>query len=159
MRTEAELNALRKVNLGSGINQGAEYINVDLRAECEPDVVADVRKLPFPDGRFDYVYSSHTLEHISHLETRETIKEWLRVLTRAGMIKINVPNLLYAVENIDKDYGTALCVMYGAQDYELNFHKTGFTPNYLKMLLEEQGVEVTKVFTGGYDLVVEGVKK
>lgn len=150
---------MRRVNLGSGDNQAPEYINVDLRAECSPDLICDVRKLPFEDGRFDYVFSSHTLEHISYRETRETLTEWLRVLSRGGVIKIIVPNILVAIRSVDSDYGSALGILYGSQDYELNYHKTAFSPSYLKGLLEEQGVEVVKVFEGGYDLVVEGVKK
>lgn len=160
MRTEEELSKLQKINLGSGENQAPEYINVDLRADCKPDLVCDVRKLPFEDERFNMVFSSHTLEHISYLETRATLKEWVRILKRAGVIKIIVPNIKEAMKYVETEYyGTTLGILYGGQDYDLNFHKTAFSPSYLKGLLEEQGIEVITVFEGGYDLVVEGVKK
>lgn len=46
--------------------------------------------LPFPDNSQDYVYSSHTLEHITDYQT--SIKEWLRVTKKGGYIITVVPH-------------------------------------------------------------------
>jgi SAM-dependent methyltransferase len=43
-----------------------------------------------PDGYYDYLYSSHTLEHIS--DYKENIREWLRVVKSGGFIITVVPH-------------------------------------------------------------------
>ena len=157
-----DISSLRAVNLGAGDNKTPEQVTVDLRAETNPDIVADVSEpLPFPDGRFDEVYSSHTLEHISWQKTRAALKEWVRILAPGGTIKIIVPNIAVAAQYFEQPqyYGTSIGILYGAQDYEWNYHKTGFVDHYLKMLLEEQGIEVHTIEKGGYDLIEVGRKK
>lgn len=50
----------------------------------------DARNLPFPDGKFDWVYSSHTLEDFAEPEI--VLTEWLRVLKPGGTIALYVPH-------------------------------------------------------------------
>lgn len=53
------------------------------------DVRADLTDLPFPDGRFDVVLSSHVLEHIR--DDGAAIAELARVLRPGGWAAIMVP--------------------------------------------------------------------
>src|SRR5665647_453019 len=53
------------------------------------DVVADGGKLPFKDGQYDYVISSHVIEHF--FDPIAVIKEWLRVIKSGGYIFIIAP--------------------------------------------------------------------
>lgn len=46
--------------------------------------------LPFPSGQFDYVYSSHCLEHV--LKPFECLREWHRVLKDGGYLIVVVPH-------------------------------------------------------------------
>lgn len=46
--------------------------------------------LPFPNESMDYIYSSHTLEHIS--DYKATILEWFRVVKKNGFIVTVVPH-------------------------------------------------------------------
>ena len=39
-----------------------ESIGVDIRKTEKVDIIADARQLPFKDGCFDHVYSSHLIE-------------------------------------------------------------------------------------------------
>jgi SAM-dependent methyltransferase len=48
------------------------------------DVVADGGNLPFKDGEWDFVVSSHCLEH--NWNTIGAIKEWLRVVRDGGFV-------------------------------------------------------------------------
>lgn len=153
---------LTKVNLGCGNDATPDYLNVDIRENTLADVVADVRKLPFSDGRFDEVFSCDCLEHISHRDTHDTLTEWVRVLSIGGKITIIVPNIMKAFKILgdnNPDYGAVINILYGAQDYELNCHKMGFTPKYLAELLEQHGIEVDRIEESGLHIKIKGTKR
>jgi SAM-dependent methyltransferase len=50
----------------------------------------DGKTIPVPDEFYDYVYSSHTLEHIENY--KQTINEWMRVVKPGGYIITVVPH-------------------------------------------------------------------
>lgn len=50
----------------------------------------DGLNIPKPDGYYDYLYSSHTLEHI--VDFGATLKEWYRVVKENGHLVIVVPH-------------------------------------------------------------------
>jgi SAM-dependent methyltransferase len=82
--------------------EAPELVTVDL---AEPaDVIADVRRLPFEDGRFELALCVSTLEHIGRdntvygvEDTRDddghaaALRELLRVLTDHGRLLLSVP--------------------------------------------------------------------
>lgn len=43
-----------------------------------------------PDGKYDFVYSSHVLEHVENAEI--TLKNWFRVLKKGGYLLIYIPH-------------------------------------------------------------------
>lgn len=63
------------------------------------DVVADASKLPFPDKSYDFVISSHVLEHL--WDPIEAIQEWKRVATKYLFITVPRKDLTF-----DKDKDT-----------------------------------------------------
>lgn len=50
----------------------------------------DGKILPFEDGQFDYIYSSHCLEHVDN--EIDTITEWFRVIKTHGHLVLVVPH-------------------------------------------------------------------
>ena len=46
--------------------------------------------IPVPDGHYDYLYASHTLEHISN--PGAAVLEWHRVVRKGGYLVIVVPH-------------------------------------------------------------------
>ncbi len=54
------------------------------------DVVAEGDKLPFKDNEWDFVISSHALEHV--WDTIGALKEWIRVVKPGGFIFTIFPN-------------------------------------------------------------------
>lgn len=160
IREPQELEKLTAINIGCGSDQASQYINVDIRDDVNADLVCDCHALPFPDERFELVFSSHCLEHFSHRETRTILTEWLRVLKKGGMLKLILPDIDVAFKSGQAgDYGTMIGVLYGAQDYPTNFHYMGFNEDYLRKILTEIGIEITNVHKGGYEMIVTGVKK
>lgn len=56
-----------------------------------PNLVMDCARLPiFGDRVFDFVYSSHLLEHI--VDTEATLREWVRVLDVDGYLVLYLPH-------------------------------------------------------------------
>lgn len=54
-----------------------------------PDYIAEGDDLPFEDNTWDYVLSSHVIEHF--FDPIKTIKEWFRVIKPGGYIYIIAP--------------------------------------------------------------------
>ena len=129
--------------------QGAAVFGVDI---SEPTVrqaraafsdgglratVADVRSLPYRDGRFDAIYSMGTIEHFRDPET--ALREMHRVLRPGGRAVVGVPNrwdpflrpLLASALQAARLYG------YG---YERSFSRRA-----LRRMLETAGFEVVEL--------------
>lgn len=57
----------------------------------KPDVIADASKLDiFGSASMDWVYSSHTLEHVEDMEA--TLKEWWRIIRPGGHLVMYLPH-------------------------------------------------------------------
>ena len=75
-------------------------------------------------------------------ETDKIIKEWARVLKMEGIIEFRVPNLADICKRyIDgkHDAKHTSWLLYGAQDYQGNFHYVAFDRKWLKTILESLG--------------------
>lgn len=83
-----------KLNLGCGLKKfvGDGWVNVDAYDSCEPDVVWDLNKTPFPweTGSIDHIYMSHILEHIPNWW--DAFTECARILKPGGTLEIRVPD-------------------------------------------------------------------
>lgn len=152
------------VDLGCGNNKyetdEGDVLTVDIREDVNPDYRCDLGKLPFATGEFDIVYSSHVLEHFPRNAVPEILDEWIRVLKEDGEFRIIVPNIQWAAEKIMRDDvdNDVMNVLYGAQSFEENFHKFGFTPKVLEEMLKERGFKRIDVEMMGYNLCMRGWK-
>lgn len=142
--------------------EGIVAIRVDAREECNPDYRCDVRNLPFASKSFDIVFSSHVLEHFGRHEWKAVLAEWLRLVKDTGKAIIVVPNIAWAAHRMAIDHVIdehVMNVLYGAQSYPLDYHKTGFTPEILTEVFVELGFEVTSTQTEFYNLSIEAKRK
>jgi len=125
-------------------------IRLDHRLIVKPNVVGDVRVLPFRDNVFEVVYASHVLEHFHYRETDSILREWLRVLRPGGEFQIFVPNLtwclLQLVNGVEDDENIQHS-LYGRQEYPSDVHRTGFTPKILGKRLESLPLEQVEIRT------------
>lgn len=88
----------RGIEVGAGPNpytdpSRTEYLDKhtdNAHGTRSADMVADAAGIPRPDGSFDYLLSSHCLEH--HPDTIRTLNEWARVLKPRGILFLILPH-------------------------------------------------------------------
>lgn len=86
--------------------------------------VGDAAHLPFEDGAYDWIFSSHALEDFE--KTDETLVEWLRVLKTGGVVILYVPNqFLY-------------------KGFNANHRHDGWTPSELAAILVSLRCEIVE---------------
>jgi len=104
-----------KLNLGCGFRKMIEpgWVNIDNRAELNPDVVCDVTEgLPYEESSVDYVKCFDFLEHIPTDKVISLVEEIYRVLKPGGIFESFTP---------DAEFG-----MGGFQDFH---HKSFWVEN------------------------------
>lgn len=159
-------NKLQILDIGCGPDRNkipeslGEVTRVDIQEDCNPDYRCDARFLPFGDNVYDYVFSSHVLEHFAKEETFSTLKEWVRVLKPGGEIWLILPNIKWAAQQIVE--GTisidVMNVLYGGQSDAYDFHKTGFTPQLVMDALRSLGCDPELDSEWGYNMKIVGKK-
>ena len=97
IRGYLQSHTVRKLQLGCGGNPLPGWLNTDLEPSDEM-VLLDVRQsFPFEDSSFDYVFSEHSIEHVSYQHGLRCLKECFRVLRPGGRIRISTPNLAFVL--------------------------------------------------------------
>jgi len=123
------------------------------------EVQAPMWRLPFEDSSVSAIICSHALEHIAKDMVVPTMMEFARVIKPGGKIEIRVPNLKWCVEQWLKMGGNGweLDCIFGNQDHEGEFHKTGFTRDILVAAVKRGGlkvIEVTSMFSHAQPTIV-----
>lgn len=149
------------------LSEEGQVIRIDARKEVNPDYCCDIRQLPFESNFADIVYSSHVLEHFTRADCSDILEEFLRVLKPGGELRIVVPNLGWAIKEIEKDpewfnsvnQNHILNVIYGAQTNPLDRHFNGFTPGRIEAIFLNLNLKNIKVTTDeGYNIFSVGTK-
>ncbi len=158
-----------RLNVGAGHIVRDAYLNVDSRELPGIDIVADVRELPFGEGEVMEIYSAHVLEHLPVEELRRVVlPRWVSLLEDGGKLVSVVPDVETMVSERAAGrmpFGDFIEVMYGGQEYEGDFHFSGFSKETLTRLLEDAGLEDVKVIEEGrrngacYEMEIEAVRR
>ncbi len=159
-----------KLELGCGRNIAPGFIGVDIDPSVQPDVVADLRSLPFDDSSVEEIRAVHCIEHIPWQEVNKVLTEWARVLKPAGKIFIATPSLDFITTAMrdgrwKKDFDIfqpgekEFCSVNGkpSVDKWANFklfssqlgedrHCACYSANWLKSELERVGFKVVKIY-------------
>lgn len=133
-----------KLNLGCFDKKLPGFVNVDIRQECNPDVVDDAFSLnTFEDESVDLVYASHIYEHLPRDKARGALQTWFRVLKPGGILRLAVPDFDAIVRRYiyTGDYNEIKCLLFGSQKHPFDFHYECYTYEYLKFKLESVGFE------------------
>lgn len=93
----------------------------------QPDVLADAKKLPFPNNSFDIALLLQVLEHVD--SPKEVIIEASRVLKPSGVLVISVP-FFYPLHDMPHDWGR-------------------YTNTALKSFIESAELHLVKIYPQG----------
>lgn len=99
MKLKATNKQLVYVNLGCGSIRHSDWNNFD-QFDDNDVVFQDLRKpLKIADKQVDFVYHSHTLEHLSYWDAIQLLNECYRILKDGGICRIVVPDLEQLTHN------------------------------------------------------------
>ena len=139
------------LHVGCGYNIIPELINCD-RYNNSADIHLDATDLKdFSDSSVDLIENHHIIEHLSFDETEKALAEWSRVLKTGGYLITTCPDLNKVADlwidhqddedNTDfRDY--ILKMIFGSQEHDGMFHKSGFNIKILSYMLEKIGFEI-----------------
>ncbi len=142
--------AHQKLNVGCGFDYRLGYVNVDMHARHNPDVVANVLDLAsFPSAFYEEVIAQDVLEHVTRADVRRALFEWNRVLKPGGRIFIRTTELGGLVRLLEvpehqniEDQERLVQNLFGTQAYTGDFHLSGFTEGLFRFYMWEAGFEV-----------------
>ena len=111
-----------------GVFHSIRYLNV-------------TKKFPYADSTFDYVFSTHLLEHLYPQQANFCINETFRVLKREGVVRIVVPDLDRIVQNYDSQHPDIFleAIFEEKQKHIRNKHHWLYNKTSLTRLLKESG--------------------
>lgn len=130
-----------RLNLGCGHEPLEGWTNVDAYAE-QADIIGDIRELQFED--VEDVLMVHVLEHFSWRETRQVLARvhgWMR---KGGQLIVEVPDMqtITGEAMLNPDW---IRYLYGSQEHEGEYHRTGFTAHSLSMHLHATGFTIRRL--------------
>jgi predicted SAM-dependent methyltransferase len=150
-----------KLNLGSGQDKLIDgYTNVDNKFGLS------VYPLDYEDNTIDEIRASHILEHFSHRQTLQVLKEWNRVLKVGGILKVSVPDFTKLIHDFI-EHPMLEGYIFGGQIDEYDFHHALFTDEKLINLLHNAGFhkfsrwesEIDDCASFTLSLNIQGIKK
>lgn len=83
----------KKLQIGCGNNELEEWLNTDLIYKKNKVAYLDAgKRFPLPDETFDYIYSEHIFEHLTHTQGLNMLNECFRVLKPGGHLRLATPD-------------------------------------------------------------------
>jgi SAM-dependent methyltransferase len=88
-----KVKKLKILDIGCGKKKYPGSIGLDSNPKSDADIFTNIeKKLPFTQNSFDFVYSSHTLEHINPKKLVFVLEEIWRVVKPDGKICLIIPH-------------------------------------------------------------------
>ncbi|RUU61277.1 methyltransferase domain-containing protein [Mesorhizobium sp. M2C.T.Ca.TU.002.02.1.1] len=125
----------KKLNLGCGWDIREGFLNVDLHDFHKPDYVADILDLhELPSGHYNIIVAQDVLEHIERAKQVPALKEWARLLSAHGRLKVRLPSLFDMLRMGTgkgwfsiQAHAHLVNMVYGTQAYNGDYHLAGHT--------------------------------
>ena len=142
-----------KLHLGCGNRRvGLDgFVNVDIRREVNPDIVADIANLDgqFPSESAEIIYWCHGLEHVPRPLVIPTLQKLYALLQPGGVLRLSLPDFrqlveLYVLRGFKLD--AVLGPIMGRQDYPENTHYCIYDVESLFCLLRQVGFTGMRIY-------------
>jgi ubiquinone/menaquinone biosynthesis C-methylase UbiE len=137
-----------KVHLGCWHRVIPGFIHVDLCDMPHIHHKSSIDHLPFfSNGSADLIYCSHALEYFDRDQARDVLREWYRVLSPGGLLRLAVPDF-EALIKVYRTSGELTCVLgplYGKMSISspdgrtILYHKTTYDEASLRSLMQDSG--------------------
>jgi predicted SAM-dependent methyltransferase len=154
-----------RLNLGSGAKHEPSFRNCDYYPGPDVEFSLDLAMLPWRNATIHALHSEHALEHSqSHYVARDALREWGRACRHGARLTLKVPDIELCCQAFLGQAGRPrrtgerwtpkewyLYTIYGIQQSqgaeppEGQYHRTGFTKEELRRLLEEAGFKVESI--------------
>lgn len=143
---------------GTGLHLGCGHARIEGMINCDKfselaDRKVDASDLSeFVDESVDLIEHHHMIEHLSFTEAAAAVREWARVLRPGGWIIITCPNLDWVIKkwqaSVDEErWGYVIKMIFGSQEHEGMFHRSGYNEGRMRRLLGSHGIQVEFAFT------------
>ncbi|TIU01432.1 MAG: methyltransferase domain-containing protein [Mesorhizobium sp.] len=150
-KTPPDLLHYKKLNLGCGWDIREGFLNVDLHDFHKPDYVADILNLhELPSGHYNVIVAQDVLEHIERAKQVPALKEWARLLSAHGRLKVRLPSLFDMLRMgtgsgwfSAQAHAHLINMVYGTQAYNGDYHLAGHTA----LTLVDAGKQVSLVIS------------
>lgn len=145
-----------KINVCAGRHLLEGWVNVDAVVSTHPkakgkapEILADMRSIPLPDGCADELMCIHGIEHVLPWEAEDAVREWHRLLKVGGTLIIECPDLIKCCKNVISGYKVkdkhpdqmglwGLFGDTGLRDPGM-CHRYAYSPSSMTKLLERNG--------------------
>jgi len=84
-----------RLQLGAGKNVLEGWLNTDIRVRPDVLYVNANKRIPFPDGQFEYVLTEHMIEHLTFPQGLRLLREIHRVLRPGGKVRVATPDFSF----------------------------------------------------------------
>ena len=109
-----------KLEIGGGFNPSSGYLQVDMDASCQPDIVGDIRAIFTPDLKledfeqlqpladysnpmFEAVKCNHFIEHVQWLYQEAMFQWFYAILHPNGVLELETPDLMWITKSYLKN--------------------------------------------------------
>ena len=120
---------MKVLDIGCGQKKLDGAIGIDFSPYSMADIVLDLNKekLPFEDNSIDYIYSSHTLEHLTLDGFIHIIHEMYRIIKPDGQICITVPYFMTSANLANPFHNNKICF----NEHTFRFFSSAEKNNYI----------------------------
>lgn len=163
-----------KLYVGCGEHDLEGYIGCDLRQLRHVQLVCRAWEVSEFCGDLAEIYSRHMMEHLTFDQARLTLQDWHRALGPGGTVRIEVPNIEFAInqwqhaqwseESLSYKFSDArwgFAGFFGWQrecnpedsDYNQTYwdvHKSGYSGDSMRFFLQQAGFEGVELRYEGF---------
>jgi len=136
------------LNLGSGMRNKREYVNIDAVKHTDATVVGDILHLSYADNSVDKIFSEHVIEHLDRADTDQFFSECQRMLRSGGELEMFLPCLRTWIQRYVRgeiDITTLDLFLYGPQLHPYDFHRHGMFNEKLTAYCNKYGFKIIEL--------------